>query len=337
MLTLDGREGEGGGQLLRVALALSAITQTPMSIHQVRGGRARPGLLRQHLTAVRAVAAACGARVTGDRLGSTELTFEPGPIEAGDHELAIGTAGSTGLVLQALLPVLWHAPGPSTVTVTGGTHNLAAPPADFLRRALFPILVSMGFPVQFRHEAHGFFPAGGGKVHVEVEPATPAPLDLQERGEISRVEAVALLSNLPARIADRELDVVREGLGLTDRDTVEIRSVPSPGPGNALVVSVVSPALTEVFTGFGRRGVPAEEIAAQVVDDVQTYLRSGVPVGPHLADQLLLPLAIAGGRFVTGPLTLHSRTAISIIERFGLQGPAIHAQSDQSHLVACSI
>ncbi len=337
MIELDGREGEGGGQVLRIALALSAVTGTPFRIHHIRGGRAKPGLLRQHLTGVRAVAEVCQARVEGASLRSTELVFEPGAITGGDWTFEVGTAGSAGLVLQALLPVLWSAPEPSTVTVTGGTHNPAAPPADFLVRTLVPALGTMGVAMEFRHLAHGFFPAGGGSYAVRVTPGPLRALELEERGPIDRIEVTAWLANLPERIGQREIAAVREVLDLGDDDPAEIRTVPSPGPGNAVTVAVVSRSVTEVFTAFGRRGVPAEDVGREVAEAARAYLDRDVPVGPHLADQLIVPLALAGGRFVTGPLTEHARTGIAIVERFVDRAPRVSPRVDQTLLVECSI
>lgn len=338
MLTLDGREGEGGGQILRLALALGAITGTPFRIHDVRGGRSKPGLLRQHLTGVRAVAEVCAAQVEGAHLGSTELWFTPGPIAGGAFRFAVGTAGSAGLVLQAVLPVLWHAPEPSTVTVTGGTHNPASPPAEFLARTLAPTLARMGFDMELRLDAHGFYPAGGGGYTVQVTPVVaPKPLDLTHRGELEHLEVVAWIANLPESIGTREIAALRDTLTQGEPNEARIQTVSSPGPGNAVTAAVRSEALTEVFTAFGRRRVPAERIGEELATAVEVYRERDVPVGPHLADQLVLPLAIAGGQFLTGPLSSHCVTAISIVERFTGRTPRVLPQDDQRFLVECSI
>ncbi|MEN0067159.1 MAG: RNA 3'-terminal phosphate cyclase [Myxococcota bacterium] len=336
MLTLDGRQGEGGGQVLRIALALAAITGTPFRIHNIRGGRAKSGLLRQHLTGVRAVAEVCGARVEGAELRSQELTFVPGAVKAGAFEFAVGSAGSAGLVLQALLPVLWHADGPSTVQVSGGTHNPSAPPADFLMRTLAPVLATMGFAMELSLDQHGFYPAGGGAYRVSVTPGPTKPLSLLERGAVQKVEVTSIVANLPANVGQRELTAVKAALPVENLVTT-IETVRSPGPGNAVVVAVESEAVTEVFTAFGRRGRPAEDVGQSVAESATAYLDSGVPVGPHLADQLMLPLAIAGGQFSTGALTEHSRTAIGIIAQFLERSPRVIPQDDQRLLVECSI
>ncbi|MEZ4239344.1 MAG: RNA 3'-terminal phosphate cyclase [Myxococcota bacterium] len=315
VLTIDGSEGEGGGQVLRTALALSAVTGTPFRIEGIRARRSRPGLLRQHLTGVRAVAEVCGAEVEGDRLGSAALTFAPGPVRAGRYHWAVGTAGSAGLVLQAALPPLLAADGPSELVVEGGTHNPASPPGPFLEAALVPLLCRMGPRVALRTDRAGFYPAGGGQYTVSVAPAPLSPLALERRGEVELVP-VAAVSNLSRKIAARELDVVRQGLGLEAR-AGELRELASPGPGNAVWIAAEAEAVTEVFTAFGRKGVSAEAVAAEALAELAAWRRCDVPVGEHLADQLLVPLALAGGgTFRTVAPSLHTRTNAALIARF---------------------
>lgn len=317
MLTIDGSEGEGGGQVLRTALALSAVTGAPFRIAGIRARRSKPGLLRQHLTGVRAVAEICGAEVEGDALGSGALTFRPGSVRPGAYHFAVGTAGSAGLVLQAALPPLLSASGPSTVVVEGGTHNPSSPPAPFLEHTLVPLLGRMGPQIGFRVDRLGFYPAGGGQYTVSVAPAPLRPLSLESRGAVSALEPVAVVANLGRRIAARELDVVRQALGL-ERRAGRIAEVPGPGPGNAVWIEARTDALTEVFTAFGRKGVAAEDVAAEAVAELAGWRDcSDVPVGEHLADQLLVPLALAGGgTFRTVPPSLHTQTNAALIERF---------------------
>ncbi|HHO52913.1 MAG TPA: RNA 3'-terminal phosphate cyclase [Deltaproteobacteria bacterium] len=335
MLELDGSRGEGGGQILRISLAMSAITNTPFQLRRIRAGRRRPGLMRQHLTAVRAVAGACGAELEGDALGSTELTFRPGPLRGGEHTLAVGTAGSAGLVLQALLPALLCAPGPSTVVVSGGTHNPASPPAQFLEHALLPLLQRMGQGVLFSLEAWGFYPAGGGRYRVQLEPGRWRPLSLNTRGPVDQIELFAALSNLPDRIGHRELLTARRVLGLAP-DEGELLRVSSPGPGNVVLARLRTPQLTEVFTGFGERGVAAEQVARKMARQAVAWRDGTAPVGPHLADQLLVPLTLGGGSYVTGPPTAHTTTAIEVIGAFVDHAPVIEAQPDGNFRIHCS-
>lgn len=318
MITIDGSFGEGGGQMLRSALSLSLVTGQPFCIDNLRAGRERPGLMRQHLTAVLAAAQVGAAEVEGATLGSTTVTLRPGRPLPGHYEFAVGTAGSTTLVLQTILLPRLLAAGPSTVVIDGGTHNTLAPPFDFLARAFVPLLKRMGAKMDLRLERLGFYPAGGGRIVAAIEPVGRlAPLTLSERGEVRQQRARALLSNLPQGIGIRELDVVRKRLGWPgDRLVIEAQD-DAPGPGNVLLLEVESEHVTEVFTGFGEPNVRAEAVAERVVAEARAYLRSGVPVGTHLADQLLLPLALAGGgSFITQPVTAHTTTNAEVIRRF---------------------
>lgn len=318
LITIDGSAGEGGGQILRSALALSMMTGKPVHLEKIRARRPKPGLLRQHLTAVLAAAKISGAELGGAHLGSRELWFAPGAVQAGDYEFAIGSAGSTTLVLQTVLPALLTAAGRSTLVLEGGTHNPHAPPFEFLELSFLPLVNRMGPKVTASIERHGFYPAGGGRMTIEIEPAAKLlPFDLVERGEIRHRRATAIVAGLPREIGERELAVIGRELKWLG-DCLHVRDLPTgQGQGNALVLEIVSDGLTAVVTAFGQRGVRAERVAETAATEAQEYLDSDVPVNQHLADQLLLPLALAGdGSFVTMPLTLHARTNIEIIHRF---------------------
>lgn len=316
LIVIDGSQGEGGGQLLRSALSLSMVTGRPFVIERIRGGRRKPGLLRQHLTAVQAAAAICGAEVEGATLGSQALSFRPGPIRAGDYRFAIGSAGSCTLVLQTVLPALWFAAGPSTLAVSGGTHNQSAPPADFLIRCWQPLLARMGVRQQLELRRHGFYPAGGGELRARVEPcAALVPFELLERGELRQLRAEALVAGVPSGVAWRELQRVKAQIA--DIET-QIRELPSEqGPGNVLLIEVAHAEVAELLVGFGEKGVSAETVADRTVGELKRYLQSEAAVGEHLADQLLLPLALAGGgAFTTSAVTAHLRSNAAVIERF---------------------
>ncbi len=326
-IVIDGSAGEGGGQVLRSSLALSLVTGRPFRIEGIRARRARPGLLRQHLTAVRAAVEISSGTASGDAIGSSELRFSPSRVRAGDYRFAIGTAGSTTLVLQTVLPALLTADGPSTLVLEGGTHNPFAPPYEFLAQAFLPVLSRMGPRVTATLARPGFYPAGGGELSVTVHPAMAlSPLELFERGPILRRFAKAAVASLPRRIAQRELDVARERLGLS-REEAHVEEVEgSRGPGNVLTISLQSEAVTEVFTGFGERGVSAEEVANRASDEARDYLAHGAPVGVHLADQLLIPLALAGeGGIRTGTPSSHTLTNLAVIEQF--LGPRLSCQA----------
>ena len=318
MITLDGSQGEGGGQILRTALSLSAITQQAFRIEHIRAKRKKPGLLRQHLTAVLAAARVSNAQVLGAELGSGELEFVPQQIQPGHYEFAIGSAGSTGLVLQTLLPILMRAPAPSTLVLEGGTHNPLAPPFDFLQRAFLPLLARMGVAVQVNLIRPGFFPAGGGRMEIAIAPAQSLQrLQLLTRGKARRISAHAYIAAIPLHVAERELAVVKKKLQPRDAD-LHVRGLGNDyGPGNMLAVTVESEQLTEVFCGFGAHGVSAEAVAADVCRQAQRYLSGTAAVDEYLADQLLLPFAMAGaGAFTTTTLSAHTETNLQVIQRF---------------------
>ena len=317
MLTIDGGQGEGGGQILRTALSLSMITGHPFTIENVRAGRRKPGLLRQHLTCVKAAEKISRAMVKGAHLGSGSLTFEPGKIRGGEYAFAIGSAGSTSLVFQTVLPALLQADAPSHITLSGGTHNSSSPPFDYLERAFLPLLARMGAVVSIELTKHGFYPAGGGQWQAHVTPgATLHPLTLEAAGELKLRRVIALVANIPYEVAEREIREAEKLLSWP-AETGEARTVKSDGPGNVVMIEIASEHVTEIFTGFGERGMSAETVAGHAVAEARKYLAANVPVGPHLADQLLLPLALAGaGSFVTSAPTEHTATNIAVIEKF---------------------
>jgi RNA 3'-terminal phosphate cyclase (ATP) len=317
MVRIDGSQGEGGGQVLRTSLALSLVTGTPFTITNIRAGRKKPGLLRQHLTAVKAAESVGAAEVSGAELGSRELTFRPRALAAGNYHFSVGTAGSATLVLQTVLPALLMAQAPSLLMLEGGTHNPAAPPFDFLQKAYLPLLRRMGPAVEATLERPGFFPAGGGKFRVDVKPAPLKPLSLLERGRVLRREVKAVVAMIPFDVAKRELDTVAGVLKWRPDEfrTEELKR--SPGPGNVLSAEVESEHVTEVFTAFGERGKRAETVGEEVAAETKRYLDAEVPVGEHLCDQLLLLLALArGGTFRTLPLDGHSETQLHTMAHF---------------------
>lgn len=317
MHQIDGSRGEGGGQVLRTSLALSMITGTPIRIVNIRARRSKPGLMRQHLTAVQAAAAVSKAKVEGAAVGSREITFTPSTVTPGNYRFSIGTAGSTTLILQTVLPALILSSGPSRLKLEGGTHNPLAPPFEFLDRAFLPLLQRMGPSVDVQLHRAGFYPAGGGSLSVTIHPVEKVQgLDLLERGEIRNRRGTVLHANLPAHIADREVKKLGE-LTSWDPASFEIHHVDSAGPGNAVLLELESENVTEVFTAFGEVGVSAENVAEKAVREMRDYLKADVPVGEHLADQLLLPLALAGsGSYRSLPLSLHARTQVELIPEF---------------------
>lgn len=318
IIELDGAQGEGGGQVLRTALTLSMITGQPVRLTNIRANRPKPGLMRQHLVAVQAAAQVCGAEIGDTGLGARELLFRPGAVKAGDYSFSIGTAGSSMLVLQTLIPALLFADGPSSVTVSGGTHNPMAPPAEFLQRAYGRVMCDMGTVIDIRLRRHGFYPAGGGEVVASVQPcAGLRQLELLDAGARRNVFAESFVAAVPPGVARRELDSVGAAMGWDDSRLHLVQLPDDQGPGNVLLLTLESEHVTEVFTAFGEKSLRAESVAKQVVQDARTYLMSGAAVSEHLADQLMLPMALAGGgKFTVDRVSQHALTNAGVIARF---------------------
>ncbi len=316
MIEIDGSKGEGGGQVLRSALSLAMVTGQPCRISNIRAGRKKPGLMRQHLTAVRAAQEIGGALVEGAEIGSGKLVFKPGAIRPGSYHFSIGTAGSCTLVFQCILPALLVADGPSELVLEGGTHNPKAPPFDFLDKTFLPLLRQMGANVVATLDRPGFYPASGGRIKITVEPAKVLrPIELLSLTNAG-LSARAVCAQLPGHIGRRELTVVQDKLQISD-EKVEQVQFDKYGPGNVLTIFVHSDQLTETFTGFGQRNVSAEKVAAGTVKEVRNYIQAASPVGPHLADQLLIPITLAGsGCIRTSRPTSHTLTNIEVIRQF---------------------
>jgi len=314
MIEIDGSVGVGGGQIVRTALALSVATQRPIHFSNVRAKRSQPGLRPQHLTAVEAAAEIGDADVSSIEEGAREFTFSPTSIVPGRYSFDVGTAGSAILVLQTILPPLVTAEGPSTVSVTGGTHAKFAPTYEFFATAFVPLVERMGPVLHTSLDRYGFYPRGGGMCTLEVTPADPVrPLHLTDRGRPLRRRLRAIVANLPDHIAEREIATVQEGLS-DEMDDTRIDRPPSASAGNALILELVYENLTEVIAAIGEKGVRAEAVAMGLVDEARRYLDHDAPVGPYLADQLLLPLVLGGGAIRATTLTAHTHTNAAIIE-----------------------
>jgi RNA 3'-terminal phosphate cyclase (ATP) len=246
--------------------------------------------------------------------------FTPGAIRGGSYKFAIGSAGSTTLVFQTVLPALLAADAPSELTISGGTHNPSAPTFDYLDRVFVPLLGRMGASIALTLHQAGFYPAGGGSFTAQISPAQLCPLHVVDAGARSGIRVIADVANLPYEIAEREVALAVAALGLepdSPRAVAAARTVVAEGHGNAVMIEIASAHVTELFTSFGERQRLAVAVVALAVADAQAYLANGAPVGPHLADQLLLPLALAGGgAFITMPLTAHTRTNAAVIETF---------------------
>ena len=318
LIRIDGSQGEGGGQILRTSLSLSLLTGKPFRIERIRAGRGKPGLLRQHLTAVLAAAEVGTATVEGASLGSPDLTFTPGFVRAGEYRFAVGTAGSGTLVFQTILPALMMASAPSRVVIEGGTHNMAAPPFDFLRKTFVPLVERMGPKVKLQFERYGFYPAGGGRFIAQIEPARAlTPFHLGERGPVTSRRIHAVVANLSRKIAEREVHTAA-GILTWGPETHDIKVTrESSGPGNVLMIEIETAEVTELFTAFGQLGVSAEKVAGDAARDALEYLTGKAVACEHLTDQLLLPMAMAGaGSFTALKVNAHARTNMDVISKF---------------------
>jgi len=336
MIIIDGSEGEGGGQVVRNACALSLVTGQAFRIANVRGGREKPGLMRQHVTAVEAACALGQGECEGLHVGSSEIVFRPGKVVPGDYRFAVGTAGSTGLVLQTILPPLMLADAPSRVVLEGGTHNMLAPPFDYIARCFLPIVNRMGPRVTARLVRHGFYPRGGGRIEVDIVPAPLRPIKCVDRGALLTRSATALIAAIPFDVADRELATARKLLPDWPAEAFAVRELPADqGPGNILLVEAAFEHVTEIVSGFGKLGVSAEAVAKTAAARMAGYLASDAFAGPYLADQLLLPFALAGGgAFTTVKPSRHSLTAADIITRFLGRRCGFAATASGAHLMS---
>ncbi|MGD2091210.1 MAG: RNA 3'-terminal phosphate cyclase [Candidatus Aminicenantes bacterium] len=319
MLLIDGSFGEGGGQILRTGLGLALFTGKAVKIENIRAGRKKPGLLYQHLTAVKAAQEISMGRVSGAEIKSRELVFYPGKIKPGNYRFAIGTAGSATLVLQTILPALLTSDGEWDLTFAGGTHNPFAPPFDFLKETFFGVLEKMGAVIQTSLVSYGFYPAGGGQFRLKVKGSGSSGLkkiSLEKRGQHIENSASCIVSKIPFDIAADEAAIIARQLDW-DNQWCKPLEVKSHGPGNIILIKIKYENITMVFTGFGQKGISRKTVAENAVKQVKHYLEKDLVVDQYLADQLLVPMTVAGGgSFITGKPSLHTRTNIEVIRKF---------------------
>lgn len=317
IIEIDGSQGEGGGQILRTSLSLSMITGKPVKINNIRARRQKAGLLRQHLTAVLASAKISNAVVDGAELHSLELFFKPKTIKGGCYEFSIGSAGSTTLVLQTILPALFYGDTVSEIVIKGGTHNPLAPPIDFLQLAWLPLLRKMGANIELTLDRYGFMPAGGGVLRAMIVPTALQPIDILGKGPIHQHSVTAIISGLPRHIAERELLTVQRQLHWEEQTGHIIQLVDDVGVGNALIIQIAGENVTEVFSSLGAVRLSAEKVANIAIREADSWLTSQAAVGEYLADQLLVPMALAGkGSFTCTTLSDHLTSNAQVIEKF---------------------
>ena len=318
-VVIDGSTGEGGGQILRTSLALSCVTGRGLHIENIRAARRNPGLAKQHLSCVHAACQICNGKCEGAALNSKVLDFEPRSVQRGDFHFDIGSAGSASLVIQTLLPPLFWADKPSTVTVTGGTHNPLAPPFNFLSETFLPAIAAGGFSANCKLVKHGFYPAGGGKITFHIRPGTKRPnekINLCQSSREPKIFALVYTAGLPAHIAQRQQKLLLQSkLGIRNVEHVEVTD--SDGPGNCVMIRLCDDRRTTVFTAFGMRGKPSQKVVGEVVGLAEDFLAGGACIDRFLADQLLIYMAISkAGAYTTNELSSHLLTNMEIIKKF---------------------
>ncbi|HUL30609.1 MAG TPA: RNA 3'-terminal phosphate cyclase [Thermodesulfobacteriota bacterium] len=322
LIEIDGSYGEGGGQVLRTALALSAILKRPFTISGIRSKRKNPGLQAQHLEAVKALTRITGAQTEGAAFGSQSITFIPRGLLPGSYEFEVSTAGSVTLLLQAILLPLCFAKGISNVTLTGGTHVEWSPSFHYLAEVLLPTLEKTGVSANATIESWGFYPKGAGMIRLKICPVEELKsISLVDRGDLKKIRGVSAISNLPGHVADRQreqaLKRIREELGMHAEIAV-LGHVPSKGSGSFLFLLAEYERVVTGFSSLGAKGKPAEKVADEAVDLLEEYVSSEGCVDLHLADQLIPFMALAKGNssFTTTRVTEHLLTNIWVVERF---------------------
>ncbi len=310
LTTIDGSIGEGGGQILRTAIALSAILQKGIRITSIRKGRPRPGLGIQHVRSMEIARGMTGARATGIYPGSTEVTFIPGPIKAGDYVIRMGTAGSITLALQSILPIAACAPGPVTLDITGGTDVRWSPSYDYFEQVTLPALALFGFRAGSRLVSRGYFPLGNGRVIVHTSPARLHGAGLTEPA-IGRIAGISASSGLPTHVAERQARAAGDYLrshGYESDIRLDARNDASTGSGITLFSGHIG------SSALGERGKPAEKVGREAAFNMVEELKAGGAVDVHLADQLIIYMALAEGpsSITTRAMTGHTTTGILI-------------------------
>ncbi len=321
MITVDGSMMEGGGQLLRMATAYSAILGEPFTIHSVRAGRSRPGLRPQHLTTLRAAAELTGAEVSGAELGSTEITYKPSSIKGGMYRFDIGTAGSVTILLQCLAPIAAYADRQVEIHVTGGTAVKWSPPTPFLENVVWRAFETMGLSCSLEVRRHGFYPKGGGETWAHVEPIETLKPFTPIHEPIGMIHGVSLCGRLPRHVAERQAASAAETLETSGfKPNISVASLEgaeapfSPG-------SLICLWADHMFLGsdsLGERGKPAEKVGREAAESLVEQIRTGATVDLYTSDHVILPCSLAEGesRFSTSRLTLHTLTAVELAKKF---------------------
>jgi len=321
MILIDGSHGEGGGQILRTALSLSAVTGKAVEITNIRSGRPNPGLRPQHLIVVNALSALCDARVSGAAEGSRKITFLPGEMRGGNYHFRVGTAGSVTLVLSALMPALMNAPKPVNVVVSGGTDVAWSPPVDYLSRVTIPILARFGFKGKLNVLKRGYYPAGGGSVELRAKPSKLKPVEIVERGKIIRYGGVSHAHDKLARtkVAQRQAKSAHRALsgqlGVESKIDKEYCQTESLGSGVVLWAECENTVLGG--SCLGEKTLNSETVGGEAGLELVEAIHDDGALDKFMADQIIPYLALAGGRVSACEITSHTRTNAEVARLFG--------------------
>jgi RNA 3'-terminal phosphate cyclase (ATP) len=306
MIEIDGSYGEGGGQIVRTATALSAVTGKPIRIRNIRQGRPRPGLAPQHVHAILALSEICNGRTAGVEPLSQEIVFEPGCVKGGSYDVNIGTAGSITLLFQCLLPAMLKSERPITLKAHGGTDVKWSPTIDYFMHVFLSALKEFGAQVTVRVHQRGYYPKGQGSATISVEPGDLRPADLTIQ-DTQIIKGLSHSSNLPEHVARRQADAAAEtlkGAGFDAKVSAEVLSLQSVGSGITLWSGYKG------TSALGERGVRAEAVGKAAAEEIIKELRSDASVDVHLADQLIPYIALAGGGYTTREISMHTRTNV---------------------------
>lgn len=336
-IVIDGAQGEGGGQIFRSALTLAMCLGKEVRIENIRAGRSKPGVLRQHLACLKAAQEISDAQVEGNEIGSQCVRFVPRTIRAGQYRFSVGTAGSTTLIMQTIMMPLLLADDASDVIFEGGTHNSMAPTFDFFEQSFLPRVSDIGGRIEVAIERYGFYPAGGGMWRARIHPASEFKrLELCNVAEPSALSAVAMSSKIPKHVGERELAQVKKKCGWDETQLQQVL-IDSVGPGNVISLRCITDAYVAMFDAFGEKNVSAEKVATKAISAFKKYERSQVPVCEHLADQLIIPMALGGGgAFMTEKPSGHLLTNVQVVKQIAGLDIAINQVSDDAWLVEVS-